>query len=291
MTWKPFSSEREYDGFLRINSCGKRELRDRDYDTFRPDGRIDYSLQYIREGVCEVEFGGEMQPVEAGCLILYFPQTPQHYLFREGERSMLLWSHFSGTACGMLEPLRAAQAVVVKVRDRQEFERNFDKLLMAHYHTEPYGEQLEQSYMMVLLSLILKSRSAEEEKLQRIHVGMDQVLTHMLLHFNEPVDLDLYAGMCYVSKNRFIHLFRDYTGMPPYRYQLKIRMDCARELLENTPISVKECAQAVGFGDISYFCRVFRKFTGHTPTWYCSKLAAARLPEPGDPSLFGQNKE
>ena len=191
MTWKPFSSEREYDGFLRINSCGKRELRDRDYDgflrinscgkrelrdrdydTFRPDGRIDYSLQYIREGVCEVEFGGEMQPVEAGCLILYFPQTPQHYLFREGERSMLLWSHFSGTACGMLEPLRAAQAVVVKVRDRQEFERNFDKLLMAHYHTEPYGEQLEQSYMMVLLSLILKSRSAEEEKLQRIHVGM-----------------------------------------------------------------------------------------------------------------------
>ena len=147
------------------------------------------------------------------------------------------------------------------------------------------------AFLLVLLSLILKSRSAEEEKLQRIHVGMDQVLTHMLLHFNEPVDLDLYAGMCYVSKNRFIHLFRDYTGMPPYRYQLKIRMDCARELLENTPISVKECAQAVGFGDISYFCRVFRKFTGHTPTWYCSKLAAARLPEPGDSSLFGQNKE
>lgn len=84
MTWKPFSSEREYDGFLRINSCGKRELRDREYDTFRPDGRIDYSLQYIREGVCEVELDGGMQPVEAGCLILYFHKPRSTISFGKG---------------------------------------------------------------------------------------------------------------------------------------------------------------------------------------------------------------
>lgn len=283
MTWKPFSSEREYDGFLRINSCGKRELRDKEYDTFRPNGRVDYSLQYIREGLCLVERDGQMQPVESGNLILYAPGVSQHYVFREEDVSLLMWVHFSGTACSVLEPLRGNGAVVVKLRNRQEFERNFDKLLMAHYHAEPYGEQLEQAYLQVLLALILRSGRMGEEAVQRLHEGLDQVLTHMLIHFNEPIDLDRYARMCFVSKNRFVHLFKAYTGLPPYRYQLKIRMDYARELLENTSISVKECARSVGFGDVSYFCRAFRKFTGHTPTWYCSKLTVSRLPENAPP--------
>ena len=39
-----FSSERVYDGYLAVNSCGKQWLTDRDYDTVRKNGRIDYSI-------------------------------------------------------------------------------------------------------------------------------------------------------------------------------------------------------------------------------------------------------
>lgn len=266
-----FSSAQVYDGFLRINSCGKRDLQGRDYDTCRPDGRVDYSIQYIREGKGYAETDGILESVEAGSLILYFPEVRQHYLFREQEPAQLLWSHFSGTACQILEPLRQNRAVIIKVRDRKEFERNFDRLIAARYQRDPGAEELGQAYMHVLLGLLRSSDTGTGDfQKDSIHEGLDKVLSHMLLHYNEPIDLDFYAGMCFVSKNRFIHLFKNYTGLPPYRYQLKLRLDWAREALENTSISVKECARMVGFSDVSYFCRVFKKFNGHPPAYFKS---------------------
>lgn len=264
-----FSSAQVYDGFLRINSCGKRDLQGSDYDTCRPDGRVDYSIQYIRKGRGYAETDGGWEPVEEGSLILYFPGTRQHYLFREQEPAQLLWAHFSGTVCQILEPFRQNRAVLVKVRDRKEFERNFDKLITARYRRDPGSEELGQAYLYVMLGLLRSSGTGVGELGKHsVHEGLDKVLSHMQLHYNEPIDLDFYAGMCFVSKNRFIHLFRDYTGLPPYRYQLKMRMDWARETLENTAISVKECARMVGFSDVSYFCRLFKKFNGHSPSYF-----------------------
>ena len=87
----------------------------------------------------------------------------------------------------------------------------------------------------------------------------------MQQHFQEPIDLGLYAGMCYVSRNRFLHLFKARFGVSPYHCQLQIRLDRAAEMLMNTPISVSDCAETVGFKDCSYFCRVFKKYKGKTP--------------------------
>ena len=261
-----YSSEKVHEGYLRINSCGKRDLKGKDYDTYRPDGRVDYSVQYIREGKCYAETEGSMEPAEAGSLILYFPGVRQHYIFREAEPSQLLWTHFSGNACELLEPLKKERAVIVKVRNRKEFERNFDKLIDSYYRKDMVSDALGQGYMTVLLGLIRDSvTEAGENGAQPIHEGLDKVLSHMLIYYYQPIDLDLYAGMCFVSKNRFIHLFKTKMGVPPYHYQLKIRMDRAKEMLENTAISVNECARMVGYSDVSYFCRIYRKYTGHSP--------------------------
>ena len=40
------------------------------------------------------------------------------------------------------------------------------------------------------------------------------------------------------------------------------------EMLEYTSLSVEEIAETVGYADCSYFCRVFKRFTGHTPLFY-----------------------
>ena len=84
----------------------------------------------------------------------------------------------------------------------------------------------------------------------------------------QEIDLEKYADMCFVSRSRFIHLFKEYTGFSPYNFQLKIRMERAIEMLVYTSLSVEEIAEMVRYADCSYFCRVFKKFTGHTPLFY-----------------------
>jgi len=67
-----------------------------------------------------------------------------------------------------------------------------------------------------------------------------------------------------LSTTHFRRLFRAYTGKSPTEFLLSLRMAEAKRLLrEGVPI--KQVAPAVGFQDIFYFMRVFRKAVGVPP--------------------------
>jgi len=48
----------------------------------------------------------------------------------------------------------------------------------------------------------------------------------------------------------------------------RFRLRQARRLLESGTLSIGEVAAAVGYSDSSYFCRVFRRETGMSPSDY-----------------------
>ena len=86
-----FSSERVYDGYLAVNSCGKQWLTDRDYDTVRKNGRIDYSIHYVVKGIGYFETNGDTVQIPEGSLILYFPGIRHHYSFKKSDSSVMMW--------------------------------------------------------------------------------------------------------------------------------------------------------------------------------------------------------
>ena len=164
----------------------------------------------------------------------------------------------------MLESLNRGKAVVIHLHQPQEFESAFHRLQNAHFAKEPYSDRISESQLLLLLSMMMQSASRPFLPGPN-HEGLDRVHAYMQQHFQEPIDLGLYAGMCYVSRDRFLHLFKARFGVSPYHCQLQMRLDRAVEMLMNTPISVSACAEAVGFKDCSYFCRVFKKYVGKTP--------------------------
>ena len=259
-----YSSEYESSEYLCVNSCGAQWLLDRDSDTLREKGRVDYAIQYISQGMGYYEENGREYAVGPGSLILYFPRVRQHYYFRKGNKTLLLWTHFSGTACEMLNPLNESGVAVIRIHQPQEFEGAFHRLQNAHFAKEPYSDRISESQLLLLLSMIMQSASRPFLPGPN-HEGLDRVRAYMQQHFQEPIDLGLYAGMCYVSRNRFLHLFKARFGVSPYHCQLQIRLDRAAEMLMNTSISVSDCAETVGFKDCSYFCRVFKKYKGKKP--------------------------
>ena len=118
-------------------------------------------------------------------------------------------------------------------------------------------------------SLIAQSiTSTAERKTKVSNENLEKVLSLMYESYNKPIDIKKYAAICFVGEDHFIRVFKAYTGLTPYTYQLKIRIDRAVEMLENTAISVGECAEVVGFGDNAYFSKVFKRFTGHSPSYY-----------------------
>jgi len=79
---------------------------------------------------------------------------------------------------------------------------------------------------------------------------------------------DELAEMAGLSRSRFRVLFKEMTGCAVTQYQNQIRINKARELLLSGEFSVTDAAEAVGFDEVYYFSRLFRKVTGFSPTHF-----------------------
>jgi AraC-like DNA-binding protein len=86
-------------------------------------------------------------------------------------------------------------------------------------------------------------------------------------NFSLPIDLGNVSGEACFSRFHFARLFRDIYGMTPHQYLTSVRMDKARELLENDA-SVKEACFAVGFDSVASFTALFKRRLGLTPAAY-----------------------
>lgn len=265
-----YTSEQKYDGYLKVNNCGKQWTNDREfYDTVKENGRIDYSIHYISKGVGYCEIDGTVYPIPEGSLVLYYPKVRQHYSFKKKDAAVMMWSHFSGTACDMLKKYISSPAIVIEIQDRKQFEAAFEKMIISYYKKDVFSDSICEGYMTVLLSLIAQSSIRSTTKSSKIsNENLEKVLSYMHLNFNKPINIKEYAKICCVGEDHFIRVFKAYTGLPPYNYQLKIRITRAIAMLENTPITISECAEAVGFSDTAYFSKIFKKFTGHPPSYY-----------------------
>lgn len=84
----------------------------------------------------------------------------------------------------------------------------------------------------------------------------------------EALYLTDLAGYCDLSVSHFSLVFRQTTGRSPLDYLIHLRIQRACNLLDLSGLKVKEVAARVGFEDVFYFSRVFRRVMGLSPSAY-----------------------
>jgi AraC-like DNA-binding protein len=97
-------------------------------------------------------------------------------------------------------------------------------------------------------------------------------------HFAEPLDVPALAREAYASRAHFVRSFKKAFGETPHRYLVRRRIERAKELLRNTPLSVTEVSLAVGFRSLGSFSAAFRQLVGEAPRVYASRWRAAVPP-------------
>lgn len=87
--------------------------------------------------------------------------------------------------------------------------------------------------------------------------------------------LDELALTMNLSASRLRHLFTAEMGVSPKQYQMTIRMEHAKHLIESTFLNVKEVMARVGVRDESHFVRDFERMYGLTPVRYRERYTNA----------------
>ena len=86
--------------------------------------------------------------------------------------------------------------------------------------------------------------------------------------YNKQVDLRQISKQLGVSTNHLIKVFKRHNSLTPTQYIVKIRIDKASELLNQTDISILEIAYMTGFKSLSNFYKCFKQQIGYTPYEY-----------------------
>jgi AraC-like DNA-binding protein len=87
-------------------------------------------------------------------------------------------------------------------------------------------------------------------------------------HLGDALSVRELAVVCGLGVTTFSASFRSATGLPPYRYLSRARIERACELLRTSSLTVREVGELVGFPRQSHFCTAFAQERGMTPSAY-----------------------
>jgi AraC-like DNA-binding protein len=110
-------------------------------------------------------------------------------------------------------------------------------------------------------------RKPEVPEVKNGKLAVARAMAFLRQWFDLPVTLDELALVSGLSRFRLVHAFTKETGLSPHAYQVHVRVERARALLQRG-IAPAVVAATMGFADQSHFTRHFKRIMHVTPTQY-----------------------
>jgi AraC-like DNA-binding protein len=103
-----------------------------------------------------------------------------------------------------------------------------------------------------------------------VPANVNALMHHIQEHYSDEFSLEELAARMGLTPAYFSRLFHEKTGKPLFEFINSIRIQKACQLLKRTGLPVIEIAYAVGYNNLSFFNRYFRKLMRMSPREYRS---------------------
>lgn len=145
--------------------------------------------------------------------------------------------------------------------------------------TNPKAYQFFLKSQLFMLFFILFHKCARAEPVRtnyRSLEKMKQILKYLENNYMNKITIEEIAAEVHLSQSHFMKYFKNTMGTSFIEYLNEYRLTMAQRLLISSDSSVLDIAAEVGFDNLSYFNRIFKKRFGQTPS-ACRKRSASPL--------------
>ncbi|REK75781.1 AraC family transcriptional regulator [Paenibacillus paeoniae] len=95
-----------------------------------------------------------------------------------------------------------------------------------------------------------------------------QIARYINEHYDEAISMDALSSLFHYSAHYLVRVFKRKYECSPNEYLIRTRMHYARLRLAGTEVPIKQVAESVGYTDMYYFSKLFKKVTGLTPSQF-----------------------
>lgn len=103
-------------------------------------------------------------------------------------------------------------------------------------------------------------------------LAIETVICYVKEHYSEKITLKDVAGLVYLNTSYFCKIFKEEMGESFVSYLIRYRMKKASEYLEDFSLMIYEVAELVGYNDMQYFTKLYKKMNGISPKEYRTNL-------------------
>lgn len=180
------------------------------------------------------------------------------------------WLNYNGVSNGIDLKTRVFE-IIIHIEDMAfamgvkachfRYRSNYLKIIMEHNTSKELKVWFLEKVAEICRNIIV----SKEEQSNSIIIKAKEYIE---LYYYKGISLDDVSREVDISPYYFSKLFKEETGENFIDYLTNIRIEKAKELLNNKELSVKEICIEVGYSDPNYFSRIFKKWSGKTPTEY-----------------------
>ena len=228
--------------------------------------RYDYSLVYVLKGALEYSIDGRPLSVAQGCFALI---EPNHHLTFKSDKELnsYYWVQFSGYyAKDLIEKMQLEFEKTYEIGVHEDVKAHFDKIFKEFLINDSLFDMGSAACLAQLLTL-LSRKTSTSEKFPLISAE------YINKHYNEKIDVSFLASLEKLSSSRYRTVFKQALGTSPYNYMINLRINTACLYLLSDNYSIAEIAEIVGYTDVIYFSRIFKKKTDMSPLEYRKKYS------------------
>lgn len=173
-------------------------------------------------------------------------------------------------------PIRSAKNIVLVMNtiSRTAAERGGVHPLYIHNISEKFAILIERAPSLSVLeqlgeAMVYEYCSAVRDfSTRQYSLLVKKAVDYIHMHLEEDLSLSVIADALYVNASHLSRKFKAETSMTIIDYINQKRVAEAKLYLQRGNVSITEVALMVGFNDLNYFSRVFKKTTSLSPSQY-----------------------
>lgn len=255
--------------------------------------KIQLNFDYIHGGITCIEKGYDSEMRKYPFYVLTIPNVPvflekdgkttpfpmdtallippgvQHRLYmHERKGAFAVWCHFQVTIYSFFDYLSLFE---LPETFRGESAEKLRSMIRGFLTTQPdtfYRNILHlKANGLMLTNEIVKRVASRKEAPERLEglLRLHPALEYMQKNLHHKIKLEDVAKQVYLSKSRFMALFKEVMSISPGEYHCRMRLNAAYSMLTLENYTTAQVAQELQFYDVFHFMRQFKRQFGITP--------------------------
>ncbi len=256
----------EYFDFITVQKFGgafyfkQNESLQREKYYSSPLGRNSHKLIYRLNGSSKIQIN-DISLLHKKDTILFLPKLEEtdNFSVSEIEPGDCLELFFDSDI-----PLYETTLIILP-KAPQEIKNHFFEInnFWLQKNVAYYFQSMSVFYKILYLIFLSAKSAFVSPHFKKIQPAIDYIDENFC---NPHISCHMLAEICGTSYSYFRELFLETMKMSSTKYIILKRVNYARYLLASSSMSITDVAKSVGFSDVYYFSKTFKKITGFSPS-------------------------